>query len=50
MITTLQEIYLVYRLEDSKMDRTCNRKMINSQNILNTRTDILKIFSRWKEK
>jgi hypothetical protein len=48
MIITLQEIYLVYRIEDGKMDRTCSMEMINAQNFLNT--DILKIWSRWKDK
>jgi len=40
MIIILQDIYLVYRIGDSKMDRTCSREIINIQNILNT--DILK--------
>jgi hypothetical protein len=48
VIIALQEIYLVYRIEDSKMDRTCSREMINAQNIL--KTDILKIWSTWKDK
>ena len=34
MIITLHEIYLVYRIEDSKMDRTCSMETINAQNIL----------------
>jgi hypothetical protein len=48
MIINLQQIYLVYRIEDSKMDRTCSREIINAQNILNT--DNLKIWNRRKRK